>query len=339
MGWFAALAAFIPPLIILYVVGRQSKTFAAFAQMGSIQSRLSLDRLGYETPPSDTERLARRIKVRDKLTYTLGVINVALTAYILGACPTLYYLWHTPKIVVFTFIRWIDFSRTGQHYLLWDFCYWANGLLLVYLWLFPHSALLFRISWCVANGPLAWSTLAFSHSLIFHSYPHLTSVIIHVSPALVTHGLRFHPSGSFRVCDDYPACESSEVGMVWDSLRYFYIWWILFYYVWVFVLMADRVKRNGYQTLFDRVVKGPGKFLAAISPHPVVQKAAYALIHLTFAVVSMGLSTLMWHSFWAHVLFIVAVVGTVSYNAAAWYFEVFLKTYQAQLMERARAME
>lgn len=40
--------------------------------------------------------------------------------------------------------------------------------------------------------------------------------------------------------------------MMWDSLRYFYLWWIGLYYLWVFVLLSDRCKRRGYQTLFDR---------------------------------------------------------------------------------------
>lgn len=35
------------------------------------------------------------------------------------------------------------------------------------------------------------------HSMIFHSYPHLTSVIIHFSPAMVVHGIRFYHSDAF----------------------------------------------------------------------------------------------------------------------------------------------
>ena len=58
----------------------------------------------------------------------------------------------------------------------------------------PHFT---QICWCLANGPLAWSSLAFSHSLIFHSYPHLTSVVIHVSPTLVVHGLRWFRNDRF----------------------------------------------------------------------------------------------------------------------------------------------
>ena len=59
-----------------------------------------------------------------------------------------------------------------------------------------HSPLtthrLFQIVFMCANGPLAWSVLAFNHALIFHSWQHITSLVIHTSPMLLTYGIRWH---------------------------------------------------------------------------------------------------------------------------------------------------
>eukprot|EP00971_Amphidinium_carterae_P293314 5823740-Amphidinium_carterae.2 len=54
---------------------------------------------------------------------------------------------------------------------------------------------------CVAQTALRrgrdWqfrSVLAFNHAMIFHSYAHVTSVVIHFSPLLLTYGLRWYHS-------------------------------------------------------------------------------------------------------------------------------------------------
>ena len=39
---------------------------------------------------------------------------------------------------------------------------------------------------------VAWSVLAFNHSMIFHSFPHVTSAVVHLSPMILSYGLRWH---------------------------------------------------------------------------------------------------------------------------------------------------
>ena len=151
----------------------------------------------------------------ERLAFTTGIINIVLSAYLLGAFPSLYYLWYTPKAVVLIGLRWLNFRKRGTHYLLFDFCYFANGLLLAYVWLFPASPELFLIVFTVANGPLAWSILAFNQSLVLHNWQQITSVFIHTSPACITLGLRWYAS-AFAVCADWPLC--SDVSK-WQMLE------------------------------------------------------------------------------------------------------------------------
>jgi hypothetical protein len=132
---------------------------ASFVQLGDIQRReevhreIVVARNQNVTPKTFDEKV---VPVIERVSFTVGVVNTCLTTYFLGAAPTLFYLWYTPKAIVLTTMRWLDFRAKKQHYLLYDFCYWANGATLLYLWVFPHSSSLFQIVFLCANGPLAW---------------------------------------------------------------------------------------------------------------------------------------------------------------------------------------
>ena len=48
----------------------------------------------------------------------IGVTNMGLSAYILGAFPNLYYLFFTPKVLSLIIVRLVKFYRKKQHFLL-----------------------------------------------------------------------------------------------------------------------------------------------------------------------------------------------------------------------------
>lgn len=306
------------------------------------------------TAAAKTTGSAEAVRTKDKVIYTASVINVCLTAYIFGAFPDYFYLWHTPKAIIYIAHRWITFKREGQHYLLYDFCYWANALSLLYAWVLPDNALLFQILFIVSNGPLAWSVLAFSQSLIFHSAPHMTSVFIHTSPMLLTFALRWNrkvvsvsatgevtttPS-QFAICDPSydPLCDgpdTTRTSLVYNAMCKFYLWWVVLYYLWVFVFLSNRIKQRGYKTLYDRVAsKGPTKFLQTISTNEFVQKAAYMLVHVAFGAATMLLATSYWTSQVAHWIFLMGILTTSAWNASGFYFTVFAQKYDQDLKGR-----
>ena len=269
-----------PALAVVWSVGTRSKTVAALAQLGGLHAR---DSLAEHRPEAPEARAARQsVKVHDQACFTVGVLNVGLTTYLLGAVPHLFYLWHTPKAVLLTAVRWWTFRREGKHFLLLDFCYWVNGVGLVYLWVYPDHAQLFQVFFMLANGPLAWSVLTFSQSLVFHSHAHMTSVFIHVSPMLLSHALRWSAHDAknppqFAVCDG--GCDVGPFTLWSRAILRVYIPWVCGYYAMVFLMMGDYLKRRralrtyfgptpcsrtclssvfracrNYQTLFDRVV-------------------------------------------------------------------------------------
>jgi hypothetical protein len=119
---------------------------------------------------------------------------------------------------------------------------------------------------------------------------HMISVFIHTSPMILTMALRWSkpcPGDSSRFATVTPPNVSDSVpSLVYRGVLYFYLPWVLLYYLWVFVLLGDHVKRKGYSTLFDRVTgMALGKKLTSIrdkTQHELVRKAVYLLCHLAF---------------------------------------------------------
>lgn len=332
---------------ISYTVFTRNKLIGAFAQIGELQEReaarenlaASSRRMSVDGTAGKADKKSLILmQTKDKLAFTVGVVNVGLTMFLLGKVPTQFYIWHSPKTVLLIFLRWLDFRKKKQHYLLFDFCYWANFLLLLYVWVFPENSLLFQIAFLCSVGPLSWSVLAFNQAMIFHSWQHVTSVHIHVSPMLLTFGLRWYPDSRFVICDDPPACQSVSAGtLMWNALTKFYIWWIVLYYVWVFLVLGSYIQRNGFQTLYDRVTtKGPMSFvLKRINAHHLIKKAVYISLHLVFGVLTMALACVFWYSFWAHMVFLGAICTASVWNAASFYFEAFSPKYDKLQVDSA----
>ena len=352
----AMLAATLATIIfIAYAVCTRSKTIGALAQFGGLQER-DLARRSLESPPASPNASSPRAssaaasptaeivgpsrRLAERACFTIGVVNVALTTFLVGAHPTSFFLWHSPKAVLLIVSRWVAFRREkpARHLLLLDFCYFANFLSLIYCWIWPRSHELFQVLFLAANGPVAWSVLAFNQALVFHSWQHITSVFIHVSPMLLTYGLRWRADPRFVICDG--DCADAEPGvMLMSALTKFYLWWLVLYYVVVFIFLGRYVKSRGFQTLFDRVsVSGPlAPLLRRLtreneSELQLIKKAAYIAVHFACGTATMMLAaTLFWRSRAAHLAFIITMCCASAWNASSFYFEVVRHAPRTQL--------
>lgn len=335
-GWttnllFAVLIGGAGVALLLFAVMTKNPLLASLGSLGSNH--------GTEEHAIATEKNTKQgILKHDKYSFVVGVVNVFLTGYVLGAAPTTFYLWHTPKAILLIADRWWTFYQSGQHFLLADFCYWANFLCLFYCWVAPHNTTLFEIVFLTTNGPVAWAVLAFGQSLIFHSRPHMTSVFIHVSPMLLSHGLRFYKTESFTVCDNFPTCDVPSMTLLYNALVYFYLPWIVLYYFLIFLVLGKHIKVHGLQTLYDRVTtKGPiAPLLKSIHARRLVKKAVYMLIHLVFGIFTMTIATAFWHFYQLHFAFMAVICTASAWNASNFYFTVFTAKYLQQLEEQAK---
>ena len=159
------LLGLFPAFAVGWSVYKKSKTVASYAQLGGLQGREQAEiQLLAESKSRDSSTGPQPIKMQDKTSFSLSVAGICATVYLLGAAPAQFYLWYTPVAAALCALRWYTFKKQLQHNLLYDFCYWVNGLAIVYLWIMFPSSTVFQILFVVANGPLAWSMLAYSQA-------------------------------------------------------------------------------------------------------------------------------------------------------------------------------
>ena len=75
---------------------------------------------------------------------------------------------------------------------MFDFCYFANTLIILFLEFFPKNDILFKVFFVYANGPFGVAIPAFKNSMIFHKIDNLISLTIHVIPQVTSWNLRWH---------------------------------------------------------------------------------------------------------------------------------------------------
>lgn len=144
----------------------------------------------------DYMETAPGMKLLDKLTFNFGVIIFASLAYIMGRSSTLqsdtfFYVFYAVLFPAMILFRWWSWRKTGHHYYLFDFCYYSNLIIWVYIVFYPKNEDLYLVCFHFSNGTLAVSTLAFSNALVFHKIQVLITLALHTIPLLVFYNIRF----------------------------------------------------------------------------------------------------------------------------------------------------
>jgi hypothetical protein len=123
------------------------------------------------------------VRLVDKLSFILGVLLLIFTTYIMGRYPdTHYYTFHCVTVITLVIFRFYNYRSKGWHYYLFDFCYYANTIMITFLTLFPKEDILFKVFFVYANGPFGLAIPAFKNSMIFHKIDNLISCSIHLIP-------------------------------------------------------------------------------------------------------------------------------------------------------------
>jgi len=140
--------------------------------------RESVDRLGSQWND------IKAVTAREKLSFIVGVLNIFISGYLIGAHPDLFYYWFTAQLCYFMPIRWYTYHKRGYHYFLADMCYFVNLLLILTIWVAPQSKRLFISTYCLAYGNNAVAIAMWRNSMVFHSLDKVTRLVY-----LISHGI------------------------------------------------------------------------------------------------------------------------------------------------------
>lgn len=285
-----------------------------------------------------------RVLLRDKITFVLGTCSLVGGAYFLGHSPQTFYRLYTAEGIAMLALRFTHYRWSRQHYYLLDWCYLANAMLMLHIWVYPTNLLLAKVTFAHSFGPLLWSILAFRNSIVYHSLDKMTSHFMHLYPACVCWTIRWHTA-------DPLAAHLREAGpgvaAAWEggSLRDLvllpmlpYMLWAVLYYLKVFVISSSKIQQRGYETLFQFSTQSRRSLFGSVVLRfrPSLQPLVYMCLHLLLTLATMSLNQLWWRSYAANTAFLACIFAASAWSGATFYFDVFAARYLASLGIKAR---
>jgi len=169
----------------------------------------------------------------------------------MGAHPDLIAPFYSIKAMILISTRFYSYKKLNWHYFLFDFCYFANLVLLLNLYFYPQSALLFVLIFGMANGPLCWAVPMWKNSMVFHSLDKVTSVFIHIGPSIVTYCIRWHP----KLFPNHSVCPDGNCDIPFYYLAILpiipYTIWQVMYYIKVNVLSSHKDRMTSARWLLE----------------------------------------------------------------------------------------
>ncbi|CAK9005186.1 Glycerophosphocholine acyltransferase 1 (GPCAT) [Durusdinium trenchii] len=143
-----------------------------------------------------------KLKFRDKLTHWATVFSMVFMAYCVSsqdgrALAPYFYVISTPLLVIY---RWFDYKAKKWHYFLFDFCYWFNLAVMIFV-LTPlrENGPMFTLLHGMALGPVAYTVYSIGNKLVFSSIDKITSIWIHVLPGWLLYVIRWHAADAARL--------------------------------------------------------------------------------------------------------------------------------------------
>ncbi|KAI8577948.1 hypothetical protein K450DRAFT_249178 [Umbelopsis ramanniana AG] len=290
-------------------------------------------------------RDTKTVQLRDKFSFVVGVGNACVSPVVVARFPDWVPIYYTLQSAYLFPLRIFIYKSRGWHYFIFDLCYYVNALALLYIWVFSSSRYLFISVFCLSNGPVAWAIITWRNSLVFHSLDKVTSVFIHIFPALVSYVIRWMPelasSTSVPIMTAYrdkrfPALSGEDNNMSLKECMVIstlvYIIWQTLYFIFIMVQRREKVEKGlrltSYSWLLDDRHGRKG----------IIQKAAFALgaqyklqmfmlLQLTYNMFTVLPTVFLYQHFKLHSAFLIIMFAVSVWNGASYYIEVFSRRY------------
>ncbi|KAI8075055.1 hypothetical protein BC940DRAFT_287319 [Gongronella butleri] len=304
----------------------------------------------YKSLNARMNRDAKTVRLRDKISFVVGVGNACVTPALTARQPAWIPTFYTVQSLYLLSLRFFIYKSRGWHYFIFDLCYFVNAMTLLFVWLFPHSRALFLATYTLTTGPVAWAIITWRNSLVFHSLDKVTSVFIHIFPALVTYVIRWlpeiHPdtaAGQLVRDARFPALVDASMTfketMVLSTAAY--LVWQTLYYIFIMVRRREKVESGlrvtSYSWLLnDKAAKKSLLQRVAYAFGPQYKAYMFMLIQLIYNILTSIPTYFLFKSFALHSAFLCVMFAASVWNGANYYIDVFSRRYQVD-MEQAFA--
>ncbi|CAE7465782.1 GPC1 [Symbiodinium sp. CCMP2456] len=358
--------------ILVFIINNGAKRYTYFL-MGSYKDSLKSleepllqsDGALEDISPNSSEKLLRSLLkvVEDqaeylakqsftKTNFVLSVSNTLLISWSFGAFPGHFLLVYLLQTLMWLPCRWTAMVRAKPKEVFYLLDVGWISILCFFLWVIflvssstnESQKVIFCTAWAFCNGPLLLSPAILRNAMLFHSFDQMLSAWLQLLPALAM----FHLAWSRDMVEAvWPEISINDFFLSIDPLRDilssacgFYAVWVCIYLFW-FLTCGLRLARDGYDTPFHYVVRGPrgkilARFLGTQDDHaiyvetgefPMSYVAGYICYHalLTFACFLFSLFCFL--SSRVHAVTILCMVGLTIWNAAERYTFYVVRMY------------
>ncbi len=297
------------------------------------------------------------------VSFFIGLLNVALTGFMLGRFPAYYWLYQCFKCIILLVLNfYVKYHKKTALYML-DLCWIVSCFYTVFsvisvLGAFGVSTLpvtgsrfLWHVIFAVANGPTAWSVIALKNAMVFHSVEHWGSLFIHLSPAMVTWTMRWSAADVHAVWPGVfgaPLNEDLRFIDIFGAGVIFYLIHASFYVPWLLVygrFHGINLKQDDYDTVYQSTVKKLPKSLLKKIGYTDKTKTAikpaiiYYFFHMLAVFLTFTWAYLCYISFWVHTLFLVTCFTLSAWWGSMTYFNMMTKFYESRFTKYLKGLK
>ncbi|GAM28975.1 hypothetical protein SAMD00019534_121510, partial [Acytostelium subglobosum LB1] len=276
------------------------------------------------------------LRTGDKLAFVMGVLNLCIISFVYGRAPK-----YIPDVFAVEFclgfiLRLYSYRKKKQHYFLFDYCYYANFMLLWYTHgpeYVRSSTVLFKICFSFCNGPLMWAIVAWRNSLVFHSLDKATSVLIHILPAIVTASVRWHILPATHPIDK-ESLTATWTETFWIPMFFYLLWQTI--YVYVMLLRQNTIRERNYITTLNFLTNHQSNSIVSriLNILPTKKVYIFMLSQLLYTILTMLPCKILYNNMNLHLGYIVCMLLVCIWNGANYYIEFFSTHYVKQLKEK-----
>jgi hypothetical protein len=203
---------------------------------------------------------------------------------------------------------------------MWEFCYYGTILSALFFLCLENALIedmdIFRGIYSLAHGPLLFAAVTLGDKIVFHDVQYMTSLFIHLGPAMFTWALRWKPE-SYHY---YPMLDRTNIIQPYmhltEGLKLYVLWYVP-YVLLMFVLLRNRIETRGYDTMYQYFFRQHQTL--AIMDDSMLRKILYMIFHLSVAAVAIGASSIWYSSFILNTGLILGVSILTTYRASTYY--------------------
>ncbi|KAL9187440.1 hypothetical protein ACHAXT_001543 [Thalassiosira profunda] len=276
----------------------------------------------------------------DKVSFVAGVLIIMIIEATLLLAPEKMGLLYTTLLLPLMVARYIIYRSDLYHYFMYDFCYFAQVLMLLHMYRYPDNQELGRALFSIANGPLAMAVVLWRNSLVFHSLDKKTSMFIHVLPPLVVFSQRWGEHLSRKEFPYYEEMEgtvSSNIVDFWVQPFGYYVLWQTLYLVKTEMISKRKLEYNteiatSLRWMTRKKESASYKLLSMFGEQNQLQ--TFVALQAAFTLTTYLVAPLLWHSIWLHALYLGTIFVIALANGASYYFQVFAKRYIDEISKK-----